>query len=294
MSEMIELRNDRSEKIHYDCHDYPIYIRKGFLSSYPNYIAPKHWHDDIELIAVLSGEMKYKVNGEVIRLQCGEGIFVNAGQIHFGYSDTCKECEFLCILLHPMLLCTTVAYEQDFVLPIICNSNVPFVFFQMDVSWQEKILKQIYFMYEACKNRKTMPLLVQSGFVAIWALLYENIPENDSPAYQSSDLTITKNMVGFIQKNYASKISLASIASAGAIGQSKCCKLFSKYFKQTPISYLNQYRLNKSIHLLHATDMTITEIAFSVGFNSASYYTETFRKWMGKSPTEFKNNRSIY
>lgn len=43
------------------------------LSNYPNYAAPNHWHDDIELIAVLDGEMKYNVNGEIINLINGNG-----------------------------------------------------------------------------------------------------------------------------------------------------------------------------------------------------------------------------
>ena len=62
MSVFIELNDDRSEKIPYDSPDYPIYIRQGVLSHYPNYAAPSHWHDDIELIAVLDGEMDYHVN----------------------------------------------------------------------------------------------------------------------------------------------------------------------------------------------------------------------------------------
>ena len=64
-------------------------------------------------------------------------------------------------------------------------------------------------------------------------------------------------MARFIQENYMEKISLADIAAAGAVGQSKCCKLFARFFFQSPTMYL-------------------------------TYYTETFRKWMGKTPSEFR------
>ena len=95
-------------------------------------------------------------------------------------------------------------------------------------------------------------------------------------------------MTAFIQENYAGKISLEDIANAGAVGQSKCCKLFARFFFQSPIMYLTQYRLTKSIELLVNTDMTIIEIAFSVGFGSASYYAATFRRWVRKSPAEYR------
>lgn len=289
MPTLIELKDDRSEKVHYDKSDYPIYIRRGQLSHYPNYAAPNHWHDDIELIAILAGEMKYNVNGEIINLLSGNGILINARQMHFGFSDIRSECDFICILLHPTLLCSAPSYENDFILPVIRNNAMPYVLLDTNTTWQKRILEQIHFMYTR-KYRKTAPLDVQSAFSAIWSLLYENIPPNNNTiSPQSNDLKITKNMVGFIQKYYAHKISLMDIAASGAVGQNKCCKLFTKYFNQTPNVYLTQYRLNKSLELLRYTDLSIIEIALSVGFSGASYYAETFRKWFGMSPTKFRN-----
>ena len=202
MAVLIELKDDRSEKIHYDSSDYPIYIRRGILSRYPNYTAPSHWHDDIEFIVILEGEMNYNVNGECIKLRKGEGIFVNARQMHFGFSDSNTDCSVICILLHPMLLCASPAYEQDFVLPVIRNSSAPFVFLDPNIHWQQAILEQIY-LIDQSKGQKTVPLKVQSSFSAIWVLLYENLPlENLAAAPKNNNLTVTRNMVGFIQKNY--------------------------------------------------------------------------------------------
>ena len=69
-------------------------MREALLSQYPEYRAPSHWHDDIEFICVLSGGMKYNVNGEIVNLKKGEGIFVNSGQMHSGFSDNGQECGF--------------------------------------------------------------------------------------------------------------------------------------------------------------------------------------------------------
>lgn len=283
----MEVKDDRSEKIRYDYADYPIYMRKGLLSSYPNYAAPVHWHDDIELIAVLSGEMQYNVNGEVIVLKENEGIIVNARQLHFGFSEERKECDFICILLHPLMLCTTSAYERDFVLPVLHNRNATFVKLNKGIIWQKEILEDIEHMYSV-KDEKSAPIKVQTLFLNIWVRLYENITHENRPKIQNADLSILKNMIGFIQQNYAVKISLADIAASGAVGQSKCCKLFAKYISQTPNMYLTQYRLDKSTKLLKNTDMTVTEIAHTVGFNGSSYYAESFRKWYGISPSEYR------
>lgn len=283
------LKDDKSEKVQYDRPDYPIYIRRFLLSSYPNHAAPSHWHDDIEFILVLSGEMQYNINGEIVVLRENEGVLVNTRQMHFGFSDLKKECEFLCVILHPMLLCATPAYEHDFVSPLIHNASLPYVHLRPAVPWQRDLCTQIKQVY-AIKKENAAQMKIQAAFIKIWVLLYENAPlTNGGKKRQNADLAIVKNMVGFIQKNYKKRVSLADIAAAGAVGQSKCCKLFAKYLGQTPNQNLTQYRINKSMELLKTSDLSIIEIAGEVGFAGTSYYAEIFRKWTGKSPTEYRN-----
>lgn len=293
MSVLIDLKDDRSENVQYDSISYPIYIRRGILSRYPDYAAPSHWHDDIELIAVLDGQMDYNVNGEIIALHKDEGIFVNSRQMHFGFSASRTECAFICILLHPLILCSTPAYEQDYILPVIRNPNAPYLFLSPDIQWQRDVLKKIYEMDQK-KGQRAAPLKVQSAFSEIWSLLYENIPSDGYAANaESGDLAAVRNMAGFIQKNYAQKISLQEIALSGAVGQSKCCKLFAKFFGQSPNTYLNRYRLGRSLNLLRAGDQSITEIAVSVGFGSASYFAEIFHKHFGMTPTEYRKQADL-
>ena len=171
---------------------------------------------------------------------------------------------------------------------MIRNNEVPFFIFDPGISWQAQILKQMADIYVHRKS-KTAPLRILSSFSLIWALLLEHLPSaSRTEDHTNTDLTAIRNMTGFIQQNYTSRISLKEIAAAGSVGISKCCKLFSRYFSQSPNLYLNQYRLNKSAQLLRETDMTITEIALSTGFGSASYYAESFRKWAGMSPWKFR------
>lgn len=284
---IMKLNDDRSEKALYDYTDYPIYIRRALLSDYPEYAALAHWHDDIEIIYVMYGEMQYNINGEIITLRENNGVFVNTRQMHFGFSPDKKECDFICVRLHPLILCATSAYERDYVLPVLHNRNAAFIKLSADVPWQKEIFEIIGNMYSV-KDEKSAPLKIQNMFLNIWIHLYENISYENSPKTQNTDLSVLKNMIGFIQRNYAVKISLAEIAAAGAVGQSKCCKVFAKYIGQTPNVYLTGYRLNKSIELLKNTDMSMTEIADAVGFGGSSYYAETFRKWRGKSPSEYR------
>lgn len=291
MSIIIDLRDDHSEKVPYDNAEYPIYIHCSCLSSYLNYAAPPHWHDDIEFVIILSGSMTYNVNGELIKLMPDKGILVNSHQMHFGYSQSHEECEFICMLLHPMTLCLTPDMERNFVIPVLQNADVPFIHLDNE-KWHQDIIEGIRKIY-SLKASCAASLKIQSIFTWIWALVFENIPKsNETEQTRHHNLSIFKNMISFIQQHFNEKITLELIASSGGIGQSKCCKLFDTYIHQTPNAYLTAYRLNKSTELLHMTDSNITEIAYEVGFNGASYYAEAFRKYFGISPSEYRKNKN--
>ena len=75
------LNSDASENVAYNNPDFPAYVKKGQLSSYPDFRAVSHWHDDLEFILILDGQMFYDVNGQRILLQTAAA-FIMAIPMH--------------------------------------------------------------------------------------------------------------------------------------------------------------------------------------------------------------------
>ncbi len=279
---------DRSERVLYDKAEYPAYIRKGVLSAYPNYAAESHWHDDIELILILSGEMQYNINGETVLIKQGQALFVNSRQMHFGYSEKKRECEFICVLLHPVLLCTSQIAEKKYVTPLLSDEHIPFFCLRGVDEWERKIICSIRDIYDV-RNDSISELKIQRLFLDIWIALCENMLSiQKEQASKSHHLSVLKDMIYFINQNYSEKLSLEDIAKSGKVGKTGCCAIFKKYINQTPNGYLTDLRLRKAAELLKSTDMTVTEICYDVGFSGASYFSETFRKLYGCTPSEYR------
>lgn len=284
-------KSDFSENVDYNVKEYPAYIRKGTLSHYPNYSAVSHWHEDLEFIVILSGHMLYNINGTVVDLKEGDGIMVNSRQFHHGYSDDFTECEFICILLHPLLLCINEYFQNTYADPIITNMEQPWLLLLQDIPWQNQILNILRNIYEQNQNNHTL-LEIQQSVFTLWIPLYQNFPRQKSKAVRPNrQLTAVKQMLSFIQEHYKETLSLEMIADSGNVCKSSCAALFRKYLCQTPISYLTGYRLDKSLDLLLNSDMSITEISYEVGFNNASYFAETFRKYYHCAPREYVRNK---
>lgn len=295
MYNKLNLLSDSSERIPYNCTDSPISIRKRYLSSFLNSTITNHWHDDIEFCMIQSGKMSYNVNGDIVQLKQGEGIFINFRQFHGNFSSDDHDCEYISIVFHPMLLSINQALESTYVTPVITNDGFHYELLDQTTPWKKQLLSKLLDAYNLFNAQKeTYILQLISTFFDIWHILYANMPEEDKHiCHTDSRLSTLREMTGYLQKNYTKKITLSEIAAAGNVCQSTCCEIFNKYLHQSPIQHLNQYRLSKSAELLKNTSFSITEVALASGFTGVSYYTESFRKHFNCTPTEYRKKSQI-
>ena len=59
-----------------------------------------------------------------------------------------------------------------------------------------------------------------------------------------------------------------------------------------PMEYLNSYRVEKAAAKLLTSDASITDIAYSCGFNDLSYFIKTFKSLKGVTPARFRKSTS--
>lgn len=290
----IEVMQDFSEIVQYEHIGIPLYIRTADLSIYPGMSAPCHWHDDIEWIYILAGKMYYSINGKKILLQEKDSLMVNARQMHYGYSCQNQDCRFLCILFHPSLFGSNKTLLQTFVAPVIEDADCEYLHFHANQIRGQEIagyLEQIRCLKEGAAKAYEMQVI--AVIFQLWSRLLQcgEFIVRDNSKHGSSDLEIQKNMVSFIYQHYAEQISLEDIAASGNVSRSKCCMIFKHYMQQSPVDFLNTFRLKTSCSLLQNTEKNITEIAFSCGFNHLSYFSKQFIKNFGCTPREYRSQK---
>jgi AraC-like DNA-binding protein len=303
----LQVRSDLGEDVPYTSAHLPIYSVVGRLSSFLRYSAECHWHQDIEFIVVMEGEMLYHVNDQVYPLGEGDGIFVNTNRLHFGAGDeaafagdpkggTPAECVFLCLLLHPSLLCAHPYIENRFVNPLLYDNRFDALFFPATMTdWRAQALKRIRALAELTRQSPDDSVLeAQSRFYGLWDLLSMNTMHQvegektvEKCTANRDDLAI-KRMISFIQKNFSEKITLDDIAKAGLVSTSKCCRIFKKALRKSVFDYLLHFRIRRSLRLLTNESISITEVAFASGFSSSCYYGEIFKRLLGMSPGEYR------
>jgi AraC-like DNA-binding protein len=92
----------------------------------------------------------------------------------------------------------------------------------------------------------------------------------------------------FIAENSAEKVSLTKVAKAVNISANYLSEKFKLVTGVNFVQYVARIRIEKARELLKDLGLGISEIAFGVGFQSLSQFNRTFKKLMGKSPTQFR------
>ncbi len=64
--------------------------------------------------------------------------------------------------------------------------------------------------------------------------------------------------------------------------------LFKRSIGLSPVEYRNRIRVNTACSLLEGTSMSIDEISASVGFDTPFYFSRIFKKIMGHSPRQYR------
>lgn len=92
----------------------------------------------------------------------------------------------------------------------------------------------------------------------------------------------------YIQEHYKEKLTLPQLAQNIGISPYYLGRLFKEQTSGTPRSYLEDIRVRKAVHLLKNTDLSIIDICYEVGFQSASSFYHAFQKQTQHTPQQYR------
>ncbi|MEC0093906.1 AraC family transcriptional regulator [Paenibacillus macquariensis] len=290
----LEVFSDLSERLDYNLPNFQLYVRKGPLHQFDRYAAACHWHPDLEFILVLDGSMNFFVNGNTVHIDEGKGIFVNSKRLHYAYSPDMTDCSFIVVAIHPSLIGRDTWEGKEYWEEKFGPNSEDYLLLTDQLQWQREVLQALNQIYNEMHSTARNPFRLLSQAMAICAYMGDHLKEiSGHLANDQLSATIWK-MTGFIHQHYENKIMLDDIAAAGSVCRSRCCELLGHYVGQSPNSYLIRYRIQKSCEMLQETDRTISEIASSSGFQSASYFSYAFRKEIGVVPQAYRKKHRFY
>lgn len=239
-----------------------------------NLSSENNWHENLEIQLCTKGSGTVFLDGKKYAFCKGDIAVVNSNVIH--YTGTDKELIYDCLIIG-----TDFCKQMDFSLeslafePMVKNDDILNKFCE---------LKKLYLNSLAThRTAKLNKLLLE-----VLLLLAENhsIPKNDY-ADKSKSYERVKQAVLYIRDNYQRKITLDEIAKVVICDKFTLCKDFKKHTGQTVFENLNNLRCIKAIDFIEK-GYTVSEAASLCGFDNLSFFTKTFKKYIGVLPSRYK------
>lgn len=168
----------------------------------------------------------------------------------------------------------------------------------LSVSQKSQVVRRLEMMLARCigeleemlgLTEAMVPLFSGTSEMIVWitdyrAHLYAEMEDH----IMGSDAERILKAVIYMKEHLSEDISTSTVAEYIGCSRSYFCIIFKKLSGLSFGDFLQQVRIERAKRLLLDTQDSVTEIAFSTGYNDIYYFNRVFRKMVCKSPTEFR------
>ena len=247
-----------------------------------------HWHTQLEIIRIRKGILNIKLNNQEYIARENDIIFINAETVHCAVPS--EDCVYECIVLHMDMLTVSDNSCRYFTEALLNHEYTIKDFHRADKSDFNMSVNKLF---DAMEHRSSgYKFTVIGALYQLLGIIIDNHLYNPTESMTSlpgdKNVPKLKNVLTFIRDNYDKQICLEDMANAAGMSSKYFCYFFRDMTRKTPIEYLNSYRIEKASRKLINSDMSVTDIAYSCGFNDLSYFIKTFKSTKGVTPAKFR------
>lgn len=259
----------------------------NFEGEYKDYVEK---HDFWELCFVEKGKIDFAVDGINQVLSENSLVLISPEKLHSYSSENGNENKVFVICF------------QCFSQSLRPLSEIKFDLNAENCSYMKNIIKESLETFRMNENeyleaiptsliggQQMIILLLECLLINLLRLLSSN--ENSSIVFFSGDnfyQNLVETIIMYLKENINKKLSLDDICDKFNYSKSFLCKIFKNQTNDTIMSYFNKIKINEAKNLLVNSNMKITAISSSLGFQEVKYFDYIFKKYVGISPANFR------
>jgi AraC-like DNA-binding protein len=247
-----------------------------------------HKHARFELLFLLEGATAYEfTGGRAVELPGGHFLVVPPGTVHRGVHDLRMPASLFGIVFDPR--------ARD------AGRNAPFS--RRDLEWLRGQFERHALaarpmgpelrrlVVSASRQlRAEGPVEGLAGLtlrLQVCAALVEAARQLTGARHGQTERAVAA-AVAHMEQHHGEPLAMGDLARAAGCGRARLFQVFKQATGMTPNDYLQRLRVTRSRELLARSDRSVTEIAHAVGFSSAQYFSNVFRKYAGTTPSAFR------
>lgn len=227
---------------------------------------------------VLAGEGIFEVGATTYQLGKGDGFIIYPGIVTYYQADTNKPWSYCWVGFN--------GTESEMLLKRAGITRTSPTFYSHQGDLIDRCLQA---MIESKALHKGRDLHLTGLLYLLLSVLVESNQATILEGKEESrkEYYVSK-AIDFIEMNYAMKITVEDIAKFLGLNRSYACSLFKQRMNVSLQEYLIRYRVHKACELMENVELTISDIARSVGYADPLLFSKMFKKILGVSPKPFR------
>jgi len=250
-----------------------------------------HYHPEIELVCVVSGNGSRHVGYHKSNFRDGDLVLIGSNIPHsgFGLNSLDPHEEIVIQFSEDIIQFPVNVKEFNDIRKMIGLSKFGILF---SSETKDKLLPSLY---------EIMALKGVEKYFQLQRILAALSVQKDYQLLNKEAMPhtiISKNkerlqaIFTYVEKNFDKDIDIHAVADLANLTLPSFCNFFKKTTKMTFTEFLNQYRIDKACAMI-LQGKSISECCYNTGYNNISYFNRAFKKYVGKTPTEFNNELII-
>lgn len=273
-----------NEKKRHGTPDFPVayyYVNE----QHPRYSMPFHWHQEWEIIHILSGRFSLNINGREFDSTAGDVFLLPAGMLHGGVPQGCV---YECLNFDLEELCGRTQPTRRLLGPFFRGRYIPLT--RLTGTTAAAVAAELLAAAGAAEtdaNILNTVAHIQRLFADLLATGCYSEVEPSKERGRAIDRL--KPVLEYVELHFGQPLSLETLAAVIEMNPKYFCRFFRQATGQPPMNYVSGYRVEQAAHMLRTTDLTVTEIGLECGFCDTSHFVKTFRKIKGVTPKQYHN-----
>ena len=241
------------------------------------YSKEANWHENIEIQFCTEGSGYVMMDMKTYNISKNQIAVVNSNVIH--HTNTTGRIKYDCLIIdttfcsHLKINISVFNFKPIIESDLLLNLHKEF----------KSVYEDNTDIYRIAKlNKLIIEILIE---------LCQTHTISDNRVYSDSiSFAAVRAAIKYIRENYQEKITLDEISKVSLINKFTLSREFKKMTNQTVVQYINSYRCQKVASFI-ANGLTVSEAAKLCGFTNMSFFTKTFKQYMGCMPNSYKKTK---
>ena len=258
--EQLKLRNVASARYGGDWHSIP------------------HAHNYTELFYIIGGDGQFQIDDVQFPVRTHQLVIVNSGVIHTELSYEARPLEYIVLGIEGLEILVPETDETRFCVYTFPASN--------------RVLNCMQSILREMQNRELEHETVCRAYMDV--LVVQLMRNTTTAMFQDSDSSPANRQCAlvrrYIDNHYKEPLTLDQLAAEVNVNKYYLAHTYKQTYGISPINYMISRRIQEGKRLLVETDLSLTQISGILGFSSASYFSQSFRRTELTSPLEYRKN----